>query len=49
MSEVHCPECGEQGFDGRGIVNVQGTRMCLRGCWECGTEFAVEDNDPVIP
>lgn len=46
---VHCPECGEQGFDGRGIVHVEGTRMYLRGCWHCGTEFAVEDDSEVRP
>lgn len=41
--DVICPSCGEQGFDGRGHVTVEGTRMYLRGCWRCGTEFAVED------
>jgi hypothetical protein len=37
-----CPKCGEQGFDGRGEVLVEGTWMYLRGCWNCGTEFASE-------
>ena len=46
---VVCPSCGEQGFDGRGHVLVQGTRMYLRGCWNCGVEFAVEDPHPDAP
>jgi endogenous inhibitor of DNA gyrase (YacG/DUF329 family) len=49
MTEVHCPVCGEQGFDGQGIVHVEGTRMYLRKCWHCATRFATEDDDPVIP
>jgi len=47
--DVVCPSCGEQGFDARGFVTVQGTRMFLRGCWNCGTEFAVEDDQPLRP
>lgn len=49
MSEVHCPNCQQQGFDGQGIVIVEGTRMFLRRCWNCDTRFATEDDDPVIP
>lgn len=47
--DVICPSCGEQGFDGRGVVYVGDTRMYLRGCMNCGVEFAVETDQPVIP
>jgi uncharacterized Zn finger protein len=43
---VVCPSCGEQGFDGRGHVVVEATKMYLRGCWNCGVEFAVQTPHP---
>jgi len=47
--DVICPSCGEQGFDARGVAHVGETRMLIRGCWNCGTEFAVESDEAVIP
>lgn len=47
--DVVCPSCGQQGFDGRGHHTVAGTRMYVYGCWNCGTEFAVEDDQPLQP
>lgn len=40
--DVVCPECTNQGFDGQGVVLVEGKRMLLRTCWECGNQFASE-------
>lgn len=47
--DVVCPSCGEQGFDAQGHVVVEGTRMFLRQCWNCGKRFAVEDDNPIRP
>lgn len=48
-NSVVCPDCESSGFDGQGVVEVEGVRMFLRRCWDCGTRFAVEDDAPLIP
>lgn len=40
-----CPDCGKSGFDGRGHKYIDGKRMHLFGCWNCGLEFAAETGD----